>query len=136
MERGTWTDIALLILRLAVGIIVVAHGAQKALGLFGGPGIAGFAKFVSSLGFAPATLWATSAALGELGGGIFLILGIFPRICAAVIAVIMFVAVVFVHGAGGYFAANNGFEYPLFILMVSLSILLAGGGRLSLYNRY
>lgn len=136
MERSVWWDIALFILRLAVGMIFVAHGAQKAFGLFGGPGIVGFATFVGTLGFTPALFWATLAAVGELGGGLLLILGIFPRICAAVIAVIMFVAVVFVHGAGGYFAANKGFEYPLFIFMVSVALILTGGGRLALFNRY
>lgn len=136
MERGIWMDFALLVIRLAVGIIFVAHGSQKLLGAFGGPGIEGFAQFVGSLGFKPPILWATVAAIGELAGGAFLILGILPRISAAVIAAIMLAAIVLVHRSGGYFAANNGFEYPLFIFMVCLSIVFAGGGRLSVFNRY
>lgn len=136
MEKISITDIAFLILRIAVGIIFVAHGLQKVFGLFGGPGITGFSELMKSLGFMPPVLWAYIAGIGELGGGVFLILGILPRLSAAVIMVIMFVAVVFVHSKGGYFAMNGGFEYPLFILMVAVSIMLSGGGKLSLFNRF
>ena len=135
MERSNLIDVALLVLRLAVGIVFVAHGLQKVFGMFGGPGVEGFAQMMSSLGFTPPVFWAWVASLGELVGGALLILGIFPRLSAAVIAIIMLVAVIFVHGKGGYFAASGGFEYPLFILMVNVAIILAGGGRLSLFNK-
>ncbi len=135
MDRNNLIDISLLILRLAVGIIFVAHGLQKVFGMFGGSGIEGFSQTMKTLGFTPPVFWAWVAGLGELGGGIFLIIGILPRLSALVIAIIMFVAVVFVHGDGGYFASNGGFEYPLFILMVCIAITLSGGGKLSLFNK-
>ncbi len=136
MDRNNLIDMTLLILRLAVGTIFVAHGLQKAFGMFDGPGIEGVTQMTNSLGFTPAILWAWIVALGELGGGVFLTLGILPRLSAAVIAVIMTVAVVLVHGKGGYFASNGGFEYPLFVLMVCVALILAGGGRLSLFNKF
>jgi len=136
MDRNDLVNIALLILRLGVGIIMVAHGAQKVFGLFGGPGIEGFAGMMSSLGFTPPMVWAWIAGLGELLGGSFLILGILPRLSAGIISIIMLVAVVVVHGKGGYFASGGGFEYPLFILMVSLALILTGGGKLSLFNKF
>jgi len=128
-------DVALLVLRIAVGVIMAAHGAQKVFGIWGGPGIEGFAQVMKNLNFNPPLLWAWIAGIAEFGGGILLALGILPRLSAASIAATMFVAAVFVHGKGGLFASSGGFEYPLLILLVSLSIVIAGGGKLSLFNK-
>ncbi|MFH1878130.1 MAG: DoxX family protein [Candidatus Omnitrophota bacterium] len=135
MDNIKPVDWGLLILRIGVGLIMAAHGAQKLFGIWGGPGIEGFAQMMKSMNFDPPVLWAWIAGIAEFGGGILLALGILPRISAASIAVTMFVAAFFVHGKAGLFASNGGFEYPLMILLVSLSIVISGGGKLSLFNK-
>jgi putative oxidoreductase len=135
MDRSNLIDVSLFVLRLALGIVFVAHGLQKVFGIVGGPGIEGVIGMMKSLGFMPPVFWAWVVAVGELGGGTMLVLGVLPRLSAAVIAVIMTMAVVQVHGKSGYFASNGGFEYPLLILMVALAIILAGGGKISLFNK-
>ncbi len=130
------SDVALLALRLGVGIIFVAHGFQKLFGLFGGSGLQGVAGMLKSMGFAPPLFWAVVLGLGETLGGIFLILGFLPRIGAALIAVVMLVAIAKVHLARGFFAAQGGLEYPFLILMSCLALIISGAGRLSFFNRF
>ena len=77
METG------LLIIRVVVGLSLVAHGAQKLFGAFGGHGIAGTAGFFESLGMRPGKLFATLAGLGETGGGLGLALGLLTPFSAA-----------------------------------------------------
>jgi putative oxidoreductase len=135
MSEERSRDLALLVLRLAAGAIIGAHGLQKVFGLWGGPGIENFAGFMQQLGFTPPEVWAWIAGLSETVGGMFLVLGVLPRLSAAFIAATMAVAIYKVHWGNGLFAANNGFEYPLLILCVCLSLILSGGGRFSLFNR-
>jgi len=135
MREDTFFDTALFILRLSLGAIFIAHGLQKAFGLFGGPGIEGFSKMLAGIGANPVIFWAWAVALVELIGGIFLILGILPRLSAAAIGVVMIVAVAAIHSAKGFFASAGGFEYPLLILAVCLAIVLSGAGRLSIFNK-
>lgn len=135
MNQSKARDIAIFILRLCLGVIFIAHGLQKVFGFFGGPGIEGFSKMVAGIGANPAIAWAWAAALVELIGGIFLILGILPRLSAAAIGVIMVVAIVAVHGPSGFFMSVGGFEYQLLILGVCLSIVLTGAGKISLFNK-
>lgn len=136
MDQSKSRDIAIFILRLCLGIIFVAHGLQKVFGLFGGPGIEGFAKMVAGVGANPALFWAWAVAIVELLGGIFLILGILPRLSAAAIGAIMIVAIVAIHGGKGFFMSAGGFEYQLLILGVCLSIVLTGAGKISLFNKF
>lgn len=135
MSEERSRDLALLVLRLAVGVIIGAHGLQKVLGLWGGPGIENFAGFMKQLGFTPPVVWAWIAGLSETIGGVFLVLGVLPRLSAAFVGATMAVAIYKVHWDNGLFAANNGFEYPLLILCVCLSLIMAGAGRISLYDR-
>jgi putative oxidoreductase len=69
-------DIALLILRIVVGLTLAAHGAQKVLGWFQGPRIEGFARALGSMGMKPARAWAWVAGLSELIGGLLIALGL------------------------------------------------------------
>lgn len=118
-------------LRLALGIIFIAHGAQKVLGSFGGPGLKTFTGFPAPFSFMkPAWLWMGMAAVGELAGGILVLLGLFTRIGAFLIAVVMLVAIVGVHWPA-FFANNRGFEFPLVLLAAALALLIAGGGQAS-----
>jgi putative oxidoreductase len=122
-------------LRLGLGVVFLGHGLQKALGLFGGPGITGFAKMLAGMGFAPASFWAYVAAYVELLGGLFLILGIGVRISSALIFMLMVVATVKVHLAKGLFLSSGGFEYNLVILCVCLALLLSGPDKLCITKK-
>jgi len=126
---------ALLLLRLILGVIFAAHGMQKLFGAFGGPGLNGVAGMFKELGFSPALFWAWIVALSEGLGGLALILGVLPRIFAGLIAIVMLVAILKVHGSHGLFAGNGGMEYPLLILTVCIFIILVGAGKFSLYNK-
>ncbi|MFH1691182.1 MAG: DoxX family protein [Candidatus Omnitrophota bacterium] len=136
LENDIRFDGALLLLRVAVGFICVLHGLMKVFGFFGGPGIEGFANVLSSMGFTYALFWAWSAALAEFVGGVFLVFGIIPRTCAVLLGIVMLVAIVVVHWPYGFFAMNNGFEYPFLIFFVCVFFAFVGSGRFSLYNKF
>ena len=128
-------DWASLILRIGIGVIFMAHGLQKAFGMFSGPGIDGFSKMLSGLGFAPAVAWAALAAYIELLGGLCVLLGLGTRIAAALIFILMCVATIKVHLAKGFFLSNGGFEYSLLILCASAALMLVGGGKFSVLKK-
>jgi putative oxidoreductase len=111
---------------------MIAHGAQKVLGSFGGPGFNAFIANNTPFGFMrPAWVWMAAAALSELVGGILIALGFLTRVGAFLIACVMVTAIAGVHWPGGFFAANRGYEYPLSLLAMSLALLIAGGGQAS-----
>jgi putative oxidoreductase len=114
----------------------MAHGLQKTFGFFGGHGIEGMAKMLGQMNFNPPVFWAWVVGLSELLGGLFLVLGVIPRISAALIGIIMVVAIVKVHGPQGFFAMQGGFEYQLLILAVAVFLIITGSGKLSLFNKY
>lgn len=116
---------AILILRLGLGIMFVAHGLQMAFGLFRGPGIAGFSKMLSSLGFSPAVPWAYLAAYTALLGGILLILGLYLKIAALFLIIFMLVAALKVHLVKGFFITDGGFEYNFIIICALLALYIA-----------
>jgi len=124
--------VAPVIIRLVLGLILMAHGAQKLFGAFGGPGIAGTAPFLESLGMKPGLFWAWIAALAEFFGGLGILLGLLTGIASIVIIVDMLVAVVLVHGKKGFFLSAGGFEYNLALIAMALSLIFSGPGVLSL----
>lgn len=136
MKEKTKNDIAVLFLRLVIGIIFFAHGMQKIFGVFQGSGIDGFISMIKGLGFSYPLFWAWAAALSEGLGGLFLILGVMPRSSAFFISIVMIVAIIKIHGPKGFFMSSGGFEYPLMLLSASISILLMGAGKYSIFNRY
>ena len=120
-------------IRLGLGAVMIGHGAQKVLGSFGGPGFNAFIANNTPFGFMrPAWLWMAAAALSELVGGIFIVLGFLTRVGAFLIACVMLAAIIGVHWSGGFFASNRGYEYPLSLLAMSLALLIAGGGQASI----
>src|SRR5216683_7792045 len=125
-----------LIARLALGIVMFPHGAQKALGWFGGYGFSGTMNFFTGQMHIP-ILFAFLAIAAEFAGSIGLITGFFSRVCAFGIAVNMLVAALMVHVSNGFFmnwAGNQkgeGFEYHLLALGLALIVILAGGGKWS-----
>lgn len=126
-----YTDLALLVLRLAVGLLLAAHGAQKLFGVFGGHGLRGTSGWIASLGLRPAPLWALAAALGEFGGGLLLALGLLTPLAAIAAVATMSMAITLAHWPK-VFASDNGFEYPLVLAAAALAIRLAGPGGYSL----
>lgn len=126
---------AALALRLPVGIIFMAHGAQKLFGWFGGYGLEGTGQFMESIGLQPGYQMAMLAGGAEFIGGLALIAGFLVRPAAAALAFTMIMAIVTVHISNGLFMANDGYEFALALLAATVSLLLSGGGRLALDAR-
>jgi len=122
---------ATLVIRLALGVVFIAHGSQKVFGAFGGHGMDGTIGMVRSLGFPLPVMFAWFAALAEFLGGIGVFVGLLTRFAAAGIAITMVVAITRVHLKGGFFAPR-GFEYPLVLLAMALSLIFSGAGKISL----
>src|ERR671938_328782 len=120
-------DWALLIARVFVGVVFMAHGAQKLFGAFGGPGLSAFVQMMGPLGY--------PVAVGEFFGGLGLVFGFLSRFSAASIILIMLGAVGMVHARFGFFMnwagsqAGEGFEYHLLVIGILLPVLIAGPGR-------
>jgi putative oxidoreductase len=133
-------DVSQLILRLTVAIVLWPHGAQKALGLFGGPGIAGTVAGLSGHLGLPAFLVYLIIAV-EFLGPIALVLGILTRLVALGIAIDMACAAVLVHLPNGFFmnfAGNQrgeGIEYFIALVGASLALVITGSGRIALLSK-
>lgn len=121
-----------LALRIPVGIIFAAHGAQKLFGWFGGYGLEGTGEWLASIGLAPGYLMALLAGSAEFFGGLALLVGLLVRPAGAVLAVAMLVAIFSVHIGNGLFMSNNGYEFALALLAVAVSLMVSGAGRASL----
>src|SRR5438046_10479014 len=121
-------DLALLALRLALGVVFLGHGAQKSVGAFGGPGFAGAAGFIGSLGFRPARLWAALAVGGELAAGLLFLLGLLLPLAGLLVLGTMAVAIAKVHGPKGFFVQNGGYEYNLVPTSADLPVGVMGRG--------
>ncbi|MFD7335620.1 DoxX family protein [Streptomyces violascens] len=124
-------DLGLLVLRAGTGAVLVAHGAQKLFGCFGGAGLEGTAASMEKMGFRPGRQSAIAAGLGEMGGGALLAVGLATPAAGAAAAGAM-AGAVSVHAPAGFFAAGGGFEYPAFLGFTAAAIGLAGAGRYSL----
>ncbi len=120
-----------LALRIPVGIIFAAHGAQKLFGWFGGYGLEGTGQFFGPIGLNPGVLMALLAGAAEFFGGLALIVGLLVRPAAAALAFAMLVAIFGVHIGKGFFADKGGIEYALALFAASLALLFSGAGRFS-----
>ena len=123
-------DLGLLLLRLAIGGVMLAHGLQK-FGLLGGPGLDGITGFFGSLGFRPARAWAVLVAVVEAVGGVFLIIGLLTPVAGMLIAADLVVAIVVTHWPR-FWAQDGGLEFPLPIAAGALALELIGAGSWSL----
>jgi len=129
-------NVAPLVARLTLGLVIFPHGAQKALGWFGGYGYSGTMGFFTGTMHIPA-LFAFLAIAAEFAGALALIAGAFSRVAALGIAAVMAVAIATVHSGNGFFMNWNGnqkgegFEYHLLALGLALIVLIAGGGKAS-----
>lgn len=138
MVVGTYPSWSLLIVRVVLGVIFFAHGAQKVFGCFGGPGLKGtIAYFKQAMGIpAGATVL---AALIECFGGLAMLAGLLVRPAALGLVVVMLVAVAKVHWKNGFFlnmsmtpGKGHGYEFNLALIGMALAVLVGGAGRYSL----
>ena len=129
-------DWGALIARVFLGVVILPHGLQKLLGMFGGYGFSATVEYFVSTGIP--SLIAVLIILGESFGALFLILGLISRISAAGIVIIMLGAILMVHGQHGFFMnwfgaqAGEGFEYHLLALGLAVVVLINGGGKWAL----
>lgn len=122
-------SLALLIVRLTLGITFMGHGAQKLFGWFGGAGFATTAKgYEERMGMRPGAFYAALAGGGEFLGGLLVALGLFTPIGALLIAASMAVAIATVTGKKGYWISKGGWEYNALIIVVCVALILAGPG--------
>ncbi len=127
------SDVAELIVRLAAGLFLVPHGAQKLFGWFGGYGLDATGQFFQeSLGFSNGYLAALGAGSVEFFGGLLLALGLFTRFAAGSAFVVLLVAAVVAHFGNGFFNQNGGWEFTMLWAIVAGSFAIRGGGRYSL----
>lgn len=138
MAKGNFDASALfapLMLRIPLGLIFMAHGSQKLLGLFGGHGLTWtFNSYEDKMGIPP--IFTLLAIIAEFGGGFGILTGFLTRLSAAGISVVMMVAIYKVHWAHGFFLNFNcvagrghGIEYNIALLGIALYLMIAGGGR-------
>ena len=121
------------ILRVALGVAMFPHGAQKLLGMFGGGGLSASLKWFESSFHVPVYL-ALAAILAESVGAVALVAGFCTRLAGLAIAIDMAVAVYLIHSKIGFFMnwmgnqKGEGFEYHLLALAVALALVIKGGG--------
>ena len=123
----TWATVPL---RLALGLIFIAHGAQKVFGAFGGRGLSAFINSPAPLGLWPSWAWMSAAAFAELIGGVLVLFGLFTRVGASAIAGVMLIAIFGVH-KHSFFVNQGGMEYAFALLCMAITLLYLGGGKLS-----
>lgn len=127
----TDTSLSQLALRIPLGAIFIAHGAQKLFAWFGGYGLEGTGQYMASLGLNPGYLMALLAGSAEFFGGLALIVGLLVRPAAVVLAFTMLVGILAAHIGNGLFMTNDGYEFALALLAGSVALAISGGGRYS-----
>ena len=129
-RTSTGVDLALLLVRVALGVVFVMHGWQKLTTI----GHAGFAGMLASMGVPFPAAFAAIVLAVELGGGLAILAGLLARPAGLLLAVNMLVAGSLVHLKNGFFLPN-GFEFTFVLMLLSLAITAAGAGAYSLDAR-
>ncbi|MGH6960562.1 MAG: DoxX family protein [Dongiaceae bacterium] len=124
-------DIGILLLRLAIGLTLAAHGTQKLFGWFGGGGLDKTGEGLARLGFHPGRRHALAAGLVEVSAGVLLAAGLLTPIAAMLVGSLMLVAAISVHVKQGFFITSGGYEYNLVLGIAGLSLAFTGAGALS-----
>jgi putative oxidoreductase len=124
-------DIAMLVLRVGIGTIFVAHGLQKLLGWWGGPGWEGWKGFIGYLGLKPPLFWASISLVAELGGGLALIAGLIVPLAAAGLVAQSITLLIKVHWPNGFWSPQGGIEFPLAFGAGAFAVQLLGPGAWS-----
>ena len=125
-------DIAMLVLRIGIGIIFVAHGLQKAFGWWSGPGWQGWNGAMARMGFRPPLFWAATSLLAELGGGLALIVGLLVPLAGAGLVALTIVLFKKAHWPKGFWVRNNGIEFPLAFAVGVFALQVLGPGSWAL----
>ena len=120
------------ILRLVLGIVFVAHGAQKVFGVWGGGGLEATAAGFASIGVEPSFPLAVAVGTVEFGGGILLLLGALTLFAGAALTAVMMGAIWKVHAVNGFFLSANGYEFNLVLIAGLVCLMLTGAGALSI----
>ncbi len=127
------SDVALLLLRAMIGVVFIAHGAQKLFGAFGGRGLDAVANGMAGYGLKPGMFFAVLAGISEFGGGLLLLVGLLTPLAGLIITGVMVVAIAVSSGQKGFIALGGlGYEYNLVLIAIALALFIAGPGRLSL----
>jgi len=124
----------ILFLRVVLGAIMAAHGAQKLFGWFGGGGPRGTAEGFAHLRFRAPLLFALAAGLAEFGGGLLLAAGLLTPLAALAIAVVMLNAIGTVHWPNGFWNSRGGYEFNLLVVAAAVAMAATGAARFSLDN--
>ncbi len=131
-RRGT-QDLGLLVLRVALGVVFIAHGLQNAFGWWGGPGLQGFKETLTEAGYQNADLLTYLTAGGQIAAGVLLVLGLFTPVAAAVALAFLVTSALATFTAqrqdGGLFIFGSAAEYLLVLLAATTTTILAGPGR-------
>src|SRR5262245_57889506 len=125
-------DEGLFLMRIVFGLLIAAHGSQKLLGWFAGPGLAGTSGFLEALGFRPGRFFAAMVGLAETTGGLLAAFGLLGPVGPALIVAVMIVAAIRVHWQNGLFAMSNGIELSLLYAVGAVALALTGYGAYSL----
>ncbi|WP_077309231.1 DoxX family protein [Terribacillus halophilus] len=128
----TVLSIAILLIRILLGLTFIGHGLQKTIGWFGGNGWNKTIASFRNMGLKPPKLMAFLAALSEIGGGLLLALGLLTPLASIMIIAAMVAAIITVTGRNGYWITNNGAEYNVLIIFVAIAIIIIGPGVYSL----
>jgi putative oxidoreductase len=129
---ATWATFPI---RIALGSIMFAHGAQKVFGVWGGRGLEDWMAGTAPLDLRPSWFWLLASALSEFIGGAFVMIGLFTRAAAFFIACTMIVAIAGVHWQNGFFITQRGFEYPFALLCMAITLMMMGGGSASVDSK-
>jgi putative oxidoreductase len=125
-------DLALMVLRVVVGLLFIGHGAQKLFGVFGGGGLDATAEMFERLHLRPGRRQALMAGCAEFGGGTLLALGLLTPIPAAMLIAVMTAAVIVVHAKNGIWNTERGYEYNLVLATVAFAVVCIGPGSWSI----
>jgi putative oxidoreductase len=131
---GTEAGWGMPMLRLGLGVVFFAHGAQKMLGWWGGEGFDATVRMLGSVVATPIAPW---IIIGEFFGAILLFLGFLTRFAALVVTTIMLGAISYVHAPNGFFMnwagnqAGEGYEFHLLVIAMALALVIRGGGSAS-----
>jgi putative oxidoreductase len=121
-------DLAFLLLRVVIGLTFFAHGAQKVLGWWGGPGPTGWRAAMGRMGFEPQEFWAALSSGTEFIGGALFALGFVTPLVTAFLIAQSIVIIGQVHYPKGFWNTQGGFEFPLSLVAAVLAVAIAGPG--------
>jgi len=128
--------VALLVLRLLVGLLFMGHGAQKLFGVFGGGGLESTTGMFDNIGLRPGWLQARAAGTAEFAGGALIAFGLFTPFAAAALIAVMTGAILSVHARNGIWNTNQGYEFNLVLIAAVFALAGIGAGSWSLDNAF